>query len=422
MFLGSPDGVRAILNSESKYPTRFHLPLLNEFYARENKEPGVFFMNGEKWRKHKMLLSKKMLRPPQINAYIPRIDAIATEMVDLIKRARNSDKNERYMEVDDINMELFKWSFETVTNFLFDRHFHALSKKPPEKSIEYVKNVRNFLENFFEASFIPAKFNQYIQIKAFKEFHRSFLSLYDFAEELIEERLNDLKCNQDNPDYESESGLIPFLLASNQIASDEISSSIVDTLFAGIDSTSNTMQWMIYHVAENTDIQQAIRDEISHIRPGAPVQESSLQKVPLLQAAIKETLRLYPVIMQTPRVLHEDTVISGYHVPKGTCVFIMNYGIGRREDLFPNADSFMPERWLRKDNRLEVDAFSSIPFGFGVRMCVGRRLAELELKILLIKILQNFRLEVPRNHTVRPYLRGTNVPEKPIRVKFYDAE
>ena len=94
--------------------------------------------------------------------------------------------------------------------------------------------------------------------------------------------------------------------------------------------------------------------------------------------------------------------------------------MGRREDLFPQADSFIPERWLRENNRPHANAFASIPFGFGVRMCLGRRLAELELQILLIKILQNFKLEIPPQHVVKQRLRGTNIPDKPVRVKFVD--
>ena len=77
--------------------------------------------------------------------------------------------------------------------------------------------------------------------------------------------------------------------------------------------------------------------------------------------------------------------------------------------------------WLRDDSGdLPVDAFASLPFGFGVRMCLGRRLAELELQILLIKILLKFDLRLPEGHVVEPYIRGTTIPDKPIRVKFVD--
>ncbi len=93
-----------------------------------------------------------------------------------------------------------------------------------------------------------------------------------------------------------------------------------------------------------------------------------LHKLPLVKAAIRETLRLYPVFIVTARTLPCDAVIRGYQIPKDTSIMFMHHGMGRREDLFTNAESFVPKRWLR-DNRLNMNAFASIPFGFGVE-CV----------------------------------------------------
>ena len=71
--LFNPEDVAAVFRAEPKYPVRFIIPVFDDFYMRTSKEPGVFFLNGEKWKKHKRLLSKMMLRPVEINKYIPRI-------------------------------------------------------------------------------------------------------------------------------------------------------------------------------------------------------------------------------------------------------------------------------------------------------------------------------------------------------------
>ena len=98
----------------------------------------------------------------------------------------------------------------------------------------------------------------------------------------------------------------------------------------------------------------------------------------------------------------------------------MHHAMGRREDIFENASDFVPERWLRENNNKKMDAYASIPFGHGVRMCLGRRLVELELQILLVKILKKFRLRLAENHVVEPWFRAVNIPDRPIRVKFIE--
>eukprot|EP00795_Rhopilema_esculentum_P015013 gene15013-6172_t len=420
VWLFDPEDVATVFRADSKYPRRFDVPLIDNFYARRSKEPGVFFLNGEKWHKHKSLMSKKMLRPLEVNQYIPRINCIASEMVERISKVRDSNT----FEVDEIDMELFKWSFETVADFLFDRRFYALSDSPPERATNFIKAVGRFLDSISVASFTPPRFYKYYKTKAFKDFDHNFMLLYKFAEELIEEKLSDIaKRRERGEDIDTRNELIPFLLSSDRISEDEVGSSIVDTLFAGVDTTSNTMQWMLYLIAKNPHAQSRIREEISRVLPqGQEPTAESLQQLSLVKAAVKETLRLYPVLILTSRVLEHDVVLSGYHVPANTKLTFMHHAMGRSEDYFENAKEFVPERWLRMESATKHSAYASIPFGHGVRMCLGRRLAELELQILLIKILNRYTLEIPPGHVVDNYFRGVNIPDKPIRVKFVERK
>jgi len=93
---------------------------------------------------------------------------------------------------------------------------------------------------------------------------------------------------------------------------------------------------------------------------------------------------------------------------------------GVAEDQFPNANRFIPERWI-KGHPLESThhPYAALPFGFGKRMCIGRRLAELEMWQLTIKILQNFKVEYD-HEDIGCILRLVNVPDKPLRFKFID--
>ena len=421
-MLFDPLDVAAVFRAESKYPRRFKAPIIDDFYSRTLKEPGVFFLNGEKWQKHKQIMSKKMLRPPEINQYIPRINDIASEMVSKIHRIRNSANDKEAFEVNELDMELFKWSFETVADFLFDRRFGSLKDSPPEKSIAFIKAIGLFLDNLMPASLLPTWIFKYYETKSFKAFDENFRELYKFADELIVDKLNEIKRRVElGENVENSVELIPFLLSTDRISEDEVSSSIVDTLFAGVDTTSNTMQWMLYLLAKNPDIQSRVREEVLREIPGDDEPNSNtLQRLHLVRSVIKETLRLHPVLIVTGRVLEDDIILSGYHIPANTSLLLMHHAMGRREDIFENASEFVPERWLRGKSNSKVDAYASIPFGHGVRMCLGRRLAELELQILLVKVLKKFRLGLAENHVVEPYFRGVSIPDRPIRVKFVE--
>ena len=97
-----------------------------------------------------------------------------------------------------------------------------------------------------------------------------------------------------------------------------------------------------------------------------------------------------------------------------------------RESIFEDAEAFKPERWLRnKDITLieSAEAFASLPFGFGTRMCLGRRIAELELHLLMARIVQQFDISYQTEvENVDPFMRGVTIPGRPVRVQFVDRQ
>ena len=105
-------------------------------------------------------------------------------------------------------------------------------------------------------------------------------------------------------------------------------------------------------------------------------------------------MRLFSAVMGFNRVAEADMVFSGYHVPKGTWVGTVFNNVHRDQKQFPNPEQFLPERWLREcPIHQKAHPFANIPFAHGRRMCIGRRFAELEMLVLVIKMLQRFQLE-----------------------------
>lgn len=139
--------------------------------------------------------------------------------------------------------------------------------------------------------------------------------------------------------------------------------------------------------------------------------------MPLLKACVKETLRLRPVSIGVGRLTTKDIIINDYQIPKDTMIITQNQVACVREEYFKDALQFRPSRWLQNQNHKH--RFIWLPFGHGTRMCLGRRIAELELYILICRLLRCFRVEYHyEDIDVKTML--INVPEKPMRFRFID--
>lgn len=149
-----------------------------------------------------------------------------------------------------------------------------------------------------------------------------------------------------------------------------------------------------------------------------------MKSLPYLRAVIKEAMRYYPNGSGSLRCPTQDVVLSGYKIPKGSSV-IMNFNcLVKDDDFFPEANKFLPERWLRDENnkKIKLDPFSYLPFGVGPRICVGKRLAELEMEIILMKLLRNFEVEFHYDASKPFKANFVNLPGIPMRFTFKDIQ
>ncbi|KAL3288380.1 hypothetical protein HHI36_002828, partial [Cryptolaemus montrouzieri] len=169
----------------------------------------------------------------------------------------------------------------------------------------------------------------------------------------------------------------------------------LDLLLVGVDTTSIAAASTIYQLSQNPDKQQKLFEELKNVlpNPNSKFDVRTQGKIPYLKACIKEALRMYPVIIGNGRSLQSDTIIGGYNVPKGTHVIFPHLVVSNSEEYFTEPESFIPERWLKSENKIsqcpfkqeKIHPFVSLPFGYGRRSCLGRRFAETELQILLSK-------------------------------------
>lgn len=166
-----------------------------------------------------------------------------------------------------------------------------------------------------------------------------------------------------------------------------IASEMMDHLIAGYETTAITLSYVMYELSRNAPLQEKLRTELLTLSPPITHEStilpsfSSLDALPILDAVVRETLRVYPAAAAPlPRVTPSDkpTVLEGYSIPGGVTVGSSALTLHRNKDVFPDPDSWLPERWLgvKRERLAEMNRWFW-PFGSGGRMCIGNHLAML---------------------------------------------
>jgi cytochrome P450 len=145
-------------------------------------------------------------------------------------------------------------------------------------------------------------------------------------------------------------------------------------LTAAADTTGNAMTMTSYCVISNREIYRTLTAELEKAFPHSisKLDYTTLEKLPYLTAVIKEGLRLsFGVPGRLPRMIDtQDMVLNGYKIPRGTIVGMSSWMMHRNPKIFPDPDTFRPERWLDPANTAKLEK-SFVAFGRGSRQCIG---------------------------------------------------
>jgi len=161
---------------------------------------------------------------------------------------------------------------------------------------------------------------------------------------------------------------------------------------AGIDTSSNTIDWIIAKLIKNPRIMVQVQQELNIVvGQDRLVTELDLPHLPYLQVVVKETLHLHPPTpLSLPRLAKNSCEIFNYHIPKSATLLINVWAIGRDLKEWLDLLEFKPERFFLDGEKVDVDVkgnnFELLPFGVGRKICVGMSLG-LKLVQLLIATL-----------------------------------
>ncbi|XP_020381049.2 25-hydroxyvitamin D-1 alpha hydroxylase, mitochondrial [Rhincodon typus] len=416
VHVADPSLIEQVLRQEGTLPIRSDLSSWKDYRQYRGHAYGLLTAEGEEWQRLRSMLSKHMLKPKEVEAYGGVLNEVVT---DLIHRLRHQQTKNDQVLVKDLAEEFYKFGLEGISSVLFETRIGCLKSDVPKETEDFIQSINTMFQMTLITMAMP-KFLHKIYPKPWCKFIACWDYMFSFAKGHIDRRMAEIqqKVARKEP---IEGKYLTYFLSSQNLPMKTIYGNVTELLLAGVDTISSTMSWTLYELSRHPDIQTALHREIKAIVGDKHIPSATdVAKMSLMKAVVKEVLRLYPVIPGNARVIPDkDIQIGEYIIPQKTLITLCHYATSRDKEIFPNPDCFQPKRWLHKDQSFHP--YASIPFGFGKRSCIGRRIAELEIYLALARILIHFEVRPEfKGGIVKPMTRTLLVPEHEINLQFID--
>lgn len=394
LFVYDADEIEKIYRQEGPTPFRPSMPCLVHYKSVIRKDffgelPGVVGVHGEPWREFRTRVQKPVLQPRTVRKYISPIEVVT---LDFIKRIEEI-KQENGEVPADFDNEIHKWALECIGRVALDVRLGCLGKTlSPDSEPQKIIDAAKFALRNVAVLELKLPFWRYIPTPLWSRYVRNMDYFVEICTKHIDAAMERLKRKTNVK--EEELSLVERILANE---SDPKMAYILalDLILVGIDTISMAVCSILYQLATRPEEQEKIYQELSDIipDPSAPLTMHHLDKAIYMKAFIREVFRVYSTVIGNGRTLQNDTVICGYKVPRGVQVVFPTLVTGNMEEYVLAARTFKPSRWLKETARERLHPFASLPYGHGARMCLGRRFADLEMQVLLAKLIRSYKLE-----------------------------
>ena len=192
-----------------------------------------------------------------------------------------------------------------------------------------------------------------------------------------------------------------------------IRDNMITTLIAGHETSVVSLCWALHWLHTETRCLDLLLDELTPLGPDAD--PLAWARLPYLDAVVKETLRLWPVVTDITRTLAQPMQLGRYELPVGTNIAASSAILHYDPDLYPDAEAFRPERFLER----RFGPHEYLPFGGGERMCPGSHLSVFELKIVLAALLTRYRFGLLDQGPVKVRRIGAMMtPSRGVRMRI----
>lgn len=414
-----------VMRQEGKYPVRDYMELWKEHRDHQGLSYGPFTTEGQSWYQLRQALNQRMLKPAEAALYTDSLNEVISDFMTRLDQVRAESASGD--QVPDMAHLFYHFALEAICYILFEKRIGCLEPIIPKDTANFIRSVGLMFQNSVYSTFLP-KWTRPL-LPFWKRYLAGWDTIFSFGKKLIDQKVKEVEAQLQagGPDGVQVSGYLHFLLTGGLLSPRDALGSLPELLLAGVDTTSNTLTWTLYHLSKNPEIQAALHKEVvGVVPPGQVPQHKDFARMPLLKAVIKETLRLYPVVPANSRIMDKEIEVDGFLFPKNTQFVFCHYVVSRDPSSYSEPESFQPYRWMKKSEHAiprNQHPFGSVPFGYGVRACLGRRIAELEMQLLLTRLIQHYEVVLaPETGEVKTVSRIVLVPSKKVGLRFLQRQ
>lgn len=372
------DHVAAVLKSKVLIDKPFEYSFSKKWLGN-----GLTIANGATWRWMRKLLNPTFKSNKLTYKFLPTVNEHARVLVDVLS------EKEKHKDFVKLAMNCtFDIIIETMMGIKSDAQIRGFS--------EYADALHGFSAVLMDRLANPLHRFDWIYnlTSASKKSDRYVSVMQEFTKNAIGDRRAAIKKNNLLEDFE-DSSLADILIrshANGEITEKDIEEQVQNFIAAGYDAGAISLSFIIFLLGNNMQIQGRLRDELLEIMDSEEVTADHVNRMPYLDMVVREGMRKYPAAPLYMRHLAEDLKLGAFVVPKGNVIALDILALHHDEDVYPDAERFIPERFSKENLEGRSD-HTWLPFSSGPRGCIGKIFALLELKILVAYLVKNFRIE-----------------------------
>jgi len=378
--------------------------------TEEVSHVGVFAAEGDDWRRMRRL-AVTALNSNHLQRYFEIISNCTERLHRRLLAAARAGGG------FDIGEALSSFTVDVTSALAFGHDLNTLERGDSD--------LQQHLHRVFHMTnrrlFLSVPYWRYFKLPADRALDRSMAEIDKAVGSFMEEARRRIAARPEL--REAPENFLESMIAAQEtegaFSDEEIIGNVFTLLLAGEDTTSHSMAWTIWSLAQRPEIQARWAEEASEVLGEQPyaTEYDMIEGFRYGEGVLRESMRLTPVVPVSGLEPLADTEIEGVHIPAGTHLLLLHRHAGLHG--VERADEFKPARWLEEDEELEApDQKSFLTFGAGPRFCPGRNLAFLEAKTALGMIARNFEIELDPSAGPVTELLGFTMSPRGLRVRL----
>ncbi len=370
VIIGNPQDIKEIFSHDAQY---FDAGRGNQALIPLLGQNSLFTIDGDRHKQHRQLLM-----PSFHHQYVKNYAE------EICKITNNITREWAIEKPLSLRSEMQKISLEIIIKIVFS----ISDSERYEKIKRLIVNFLNIMDSPVKSAMIFFKFlrQDWGKWSWWGQLKQTQKQIDDLLQAEIESRRNQTEIIGKD--------ILSLMMSAyddegNNLNDQELKDELITLFIAGHETLTTSLTWAFYQIYRHEEIKEKLETEINGLENKNNF--TGMENLPYLTATISETLRMYPISpMIFPRVNRKPVTIGKYTYSTETFLCPSIYLVHYREDIYPEAHQFKPERFIDK----KYAPYEYFPFGGGDRRCLGYALAQLEMKLIISFILQNHRLKL----------------------------